>query len=154
MNFKKIFFFFLGVSIAAAACKSTGTVSKTPASAQSKSTSAKKELSEEERMNLQYIFFNANKEKITGNIDKAQELFAQCIRIDGSNDASMYELAQIYAGKKKYNDALFFIRSAAEINPKNNWYKMLLAEILQQSGKYNEAVSVYENLVKENPLRN
>lgn len=152
MNCKKIFLFFLSVSVFAVGCKSTGTVSKTPSSNKAVSSN-KKELSEEERMNLTYLFYNANKQKLTGNIDKAEELFAQCIRIDGSNDASMYELAQIYAGKKKYNDALFFIRSAAEIKPKNNWYKMLLAEILQQTGKYNEAVMVYENLVKENPQK-
>ena len=65
----------------------------------------KKQLSEEEQINLKYLFVNANKEKILGNNEKAAELFAQCIRIDGSNHAAMYELGLIYADAKKINDA-------------------------------------------------
>lgn len=110
-------------------------------------------MTEEERMNLEYIFFNANKEKALGNMDKAEELFAQCIRIDGKNDAAMYELANIYVGKKKYNDALFFAKSAAELKPANNWYQLLLAGIYQQTGKYTEAIAVYDKLAKDNPER-
>lgn len=135
-------------------CKSTSSVSKTASPAPKAAVSKDKEaLSEEESMNLTYLFYNANKEKITGNIDKAESLFAQCIRIDSRNAAAMYELAQIYANKKKYNDALFFARSAAEIDPENNWYQLLLAENLQQTGKHAEAVAVYDKLVKENPER-
>jgi len=152
MTLKKLFFFSLAAGIALSGCKSTGDVAKT-APGKKYSSSGKRELSEEERANLTYLFYNANKEKITGNIEKAADLFAQCIRIDGRNDASMYELAQIYTGRKKFNDALFFARSAAEINPQNNWYQLLLAELLQQAGKYNEAVTVYEKLTKENPER-
>jgi tetratricopeptide (TPR) repeat protein len=153
MTLKKIFFFLLVAVTAISGCKSANDVAKSPASDRKYSSSGKRELTEDEHNNLTYLFYNANKEKITGNIDKASDLFAQCIRIDGRNDASMYELAQIYSDKKKFNDALFFARSAAEINPGNNWYQILLGELLQQSGKYNEAVTVYDKLVKENPER-
>lgn len=112
---------------------------------------AKKDLSEEDRNNLAYNFINANKEKMLGNEDKAAALFAQCLRIDPRNDASMYELAIIYAARKKYNDALNFARNASAINPENTWYKMLLADLLQRTGKWNESVSIYKALVKENP---
>ncbi|MEP7170149.1 MAG: tetratricopeptide repeat protein [Bacteroidota bacterium] len=152
MIFKKIILFSFLVAIALSGCKSTGDVAKSSAGKKT-SSSGRKELSEDERTNVTYLFYNANKEKITGNIDKAADLFAQCIRMDGRNDASMYELAQIYNSKKKFNDALFFARSAAEINPKNNWYELLLGELLQQAGKYNEAVAVYEKLVKDNSER-
>jgi len=153
MVLKKIIFFSLLAAIAFSSCKSTGDLAKSQTEEKSHSPSRKNELSEEEHTNLTYLFYNANKEKITGNYDKAADLFAQCIRIDGRNDASMYELAQIYMGKKKVNDALFFARSAAEISPQNTWYQLLLAELLTQSGKYNEAIAVYEKLVKENPMR-
>ncbi|MEO5570027.1 MAG: tetratricopeptide repeat protein, partial [Bacteroidia bacterium] len=153
MLFRKLFFFSLFTVIAFNGCKSTGKVAAPSSSEKKHVAPAKKELSEEEHTQVIYLFYNANKEKITGNMEKAADLFAQCIRIDGRNDASMYELAQIYSDNKKFNDALFFARSAAEINPKNKWYQMLLAELFQRSGKYNEAVAVYEKLVKENPDR-
>ncbi len=152
MNLRNSIVVLLFSAIAIAGCKTSSPTVKISSPSSGRNTSHK-ELSEEEKMNLQYIFFNANKEKITGNLDKAQELFAQCIRIDNRNDASMYELAMIYAKKKKFNDALFFASSASEINPKNNWYKLLLADLFQQTGKFNEAVNIHEKLAKENPER-
>lgn len=114
-------------------------------------TAGKKQLSEEELINLKYLFVNANKEKILGNNDKAAELFAQCIRIDGSNHASMYELAIIYAGQKKLNDALFFARSANRIEPTNTWYRLFLAELLMTAKKGSEGEAMYLGLFKEFP---
>ena len=38
-------------------------------------------LSFEDKKNFQYAFFNANREKILGNISKAQALFEQCLKI-------------------------------------------------------------------------
>jgi|SRR5688572_24952904 len=111
----------------------------------------KKQLSEEELINLKYLFVNANKEKILGNKDKAAELFAQCIRIDGSNHAAMYELASIYADDKKINDALFFVKSAHQIDPSNTWYRLFYAELLMAARKSNEGEAVYAGLFKEYP---
>lgn len=110
-------------------------------------------LTEEQYNNLMYNFYNANKEKMLGNDVKALELFASCLRIDPTNDASMYEIALLYSGKKKYNDALNYARNATTQNPKNPWYQLLLAEIYQRTGKSNEAHLIYEQLVKNNPQK-
>src|SRR5689334_7188052 len=77
----------------------------------SRSTS-KNSLTDAQRADVTYLYFNANKEKILGNLNNAADLFAEVIRKDGSNHAAMYELANIYAQQKKYSDALFFSRSA------------------------------------------
>lgn len=131
------------------ACKPS---SKTTSGNYKPSTSAKESnLTEEEHINLQFLFVNANKEKLTGNTDKAAELFAQCIRIDGRNHASMYELAKIYYDKKQLNDASFFAESAYELNPSNVWYRLLYAEILMNTRKYDEGEKIYEGLFKEHP---
>ena len=89
--------------VAAVACKPTADTAKSKSSSPGASQKTKKQLSEEELINLKFLFVNANKEKILGNKEKAAELFAQCIRIDGSNHAAMYELASIYAEQKKIN---------------------------------------------------
>ncbi len=133
---------------ALAGCSGTG-----PSAGGRQSSRGASNLTEEERIKLQYIFFNAHKEKILGNTDKAVEMFAECIRIDNRHAASMYELAGVYAGKKKFNDALFFANGAAEIDPGNEWYQLLLATLYRETGKYKEAVEVHERLVKENPDR-
>ena len=114
---------------------------------------SKSSLSDSQRTDVTYLFFNANKEKILGNLNNAADLFAEVIRKDGSNHASMYELANIYAEQKKYSDALFFIRSAYKLDSKNEWYAMSFAEILQKNGKFEESATVYEQLLKEKPDR-
>jgi hypothetical protein len=70
----------------------------------------KQNLSDAQKADVTYLFFNANKEKILGNLNNAAELFAEVIRKDGSNHAAMYELSNIYDSQKKYSDALFFAR--------------------------------------------
>src|SRR4051812_23460882 len=80
---------------------------------------SKNELTEEQNINLTYNFYNASKEKVLGNLDKAADLYASCLRIDPNNAASMYELATIYMDQKKQGDALYFAKAAAEKEPEN-----------------------------------
>lgn len=110
-------------------------------------------LSEDQRMQLTYKFVTANKEKILGNEGRAMELFAECLRIDPRNDASLYEMALLLSNKKKYAEAINFVKTAVSINPKNEWYKQLLAELYQRTSKWNDAVGIYEQLVKDNPTK-
>jgi len=147
MSFNKIIISLL-IAAFAIGCGSTSKVAvKEPAS----SSKGKKELSEEESINLKYLFVNANKEKILGNFDKAADLFAQCIRIDGSNDAAMFELAKIYLEKKQINDALFFAKSAYQIDPSNVWYRLFLADLYMAAKKGSEGEAIYSALFKDYP---
>ena len=110
-------------------------------------------LSGREQADVTYLFYNANKEKILGNFNASAELFSEVIRKDATNHAAMYELANLYDAQKKYNDALFFIKSAYKLDPKNLWYALALSEIYQKNKKFNEAAQVLEQLVKDYPER-
>ncbi|REJ82851.1 MAG: tetratricopeptide repeat protein [Bacteroidetes bacterium] len=126
-------------------CKSSQT-STTPAV--KKST-----LSESQRADVTHVFFNANKEKILGNLNNAASLFAEVIRKDPSNAAAMYELANIYVEQKKYADALYFAKTAWQIDSKNIWYSLSYADILEKNRKFDEAANVLNQLVKDYPER-
>ena len=97
------------------------------------------------------LFFNANKEKILGNLENAAQIFSEVIRRDGKNAAAMYELSNIYVQQKKFTDALFFAKSAYLIDPKNSWYVLSYADILQKNKRFNEAADVLSKLVAESP---
>lgn len=127
--------------------KSSQQYDSTPKSAQGSN------LTEEQKINETYHFFNAVKEKITGNPEKAAELFAQTLRTNPANHAAKYELAGIYSAQRRYNDALFFSKSAAEADPSNEWYQLLLADTYRNLGKPDEALSVYNKLIKAHPER-
>lgn len=129
--------------------KQATTINKAP---EPKSASHEKDLlSASERADVTYAFYNANKEKILGNMGNAVQLFGEVIRKDPNNAASMYELSKIYADQKNFSDALYFAKSAYKIDPRNEWYALSLAKIYQQNNKYNEAADVLGQLVKTYP---
>lgn len=109
------------------------------------------ELSEQDRVKAVYAFFDGQKEKASGNDQRAAEQFAQCLRIDPANHAAMYELASIYNSKGKLGDAMYFAKKAVELDPENEWYRLLLADTYERLGKYDDAVAIYRELYKKSP---
>jgi hypothetical protein len=49
-----------------------------------------------EKQKARDLFFEANKAKITDNIETALSLFGQCTEADPKNDAAWYELSLLY----------------------------------------------------------
>ncbi|MGQ0829322.1 MAG: tetratricopeptide repeat protein [Bacteroidota bacterium] len=113
----------------------------------------KKQLSEKERIDFEYIFFNGSKEKILGNYDLAETHFAQALRINPNSAAAMYELANIYAFQNNNIQALYYSKKAATLEPKNIWYQLLYAECLKSSKQPGDVAVVFQKLTKDHPDR-
>lgn len=137
----KKYFHFIIVILIISGCKTT---EKAPTSTASKLTDVQK-------AEITNLFFNASKEKILGNLDKAADTYSEVIRRDPANAASMYELANIYSEQKKYADALFFSKSAYQIDRKNSWYALSYADILQRNKRFSDAAGVLEKLTLDYP---
>lgn len=137
------------VLLAVVSCKSTQNTTIQSSSASKKTVT----LSDAQQAELLNMFYNANKEKLIGNLTNASSLFAEVIRRDPSNAAAMYELAGIYLEQGKYADALFYSRSAWQIDPKNVWYGLQLSQAYQKNGKFVESANVLDQLVQANPNR-
>lgn len=63
----------------------------------------------------------------------------------------MYELATIYFNARKDEEAIELITEAVKIDPKNEWYRLLLADIYSQKAKHLEAAKEYEKLTQDYP---
>jgi tetratricopeptide (TPR) repeat protein len=109
------------------------------------------EKSTSERLNIDAMFIDANKEKLLGNFQQAMDLFALIISKDPSNDASYYEMARIYRVQNKNKEALNFAKKAADLDGNNIWYQILLADLYNVNQEFKEATAVFENIVKKNP---
>ncbi len=151
VHYRKLFLWMMAVVLLATACKTA----EKPAATKSAPPAKQKQkgMSQEERLQVDYLFYNAIKEKSTGKLDRAMDFFGQVIRMDQNNDAAHYELAQLYYQNKKFNDALHFARTAAQLKPSNEWYQLLLADICMNTGRMGEAVSIHEKLAKAHPQR-
>ncbi len=108
-------------------------------------------LSDKDHVQFEFLFFNANKERILGNYDLAETLFSQALKINPTSAATMYELATIYSFQNNKNQALLYSKKAAAIDPKNVWYQLLYANCLKENKMLSEVATVYERLVKDNP---
>ena len=93
----KVYVKYFSFIILACAIGITTPSCKTSSKAQKKqSNGGGKELEGKARIDFEYYFFNANKEKVLGNYEIAESLFSQALQLNPTSAAVMYELANIY----------------------------------------------------------
>jgi len=97
------------------------------------------------------MFIDATQARLLGDTLKAISLYEACLGKDPQHSASMYELAQLYFEKNDYTTAARFGEQAAELEPENKWYKLLLVEIYGKAGMRKELLETCQKLVKQDP---
>jgi tetratricopeptide (TPR) repeat protein len=97
------------------------------------------------------IYYEASKEKVLGNYDKAIELYKKVLDYDADDAAAMFELASIYADQGKIDDALVYAEMTGRTDPSNKWNNLLLVELYQARGKYAEAGKIIDQLIAAQP---
>lgn len=97
------------------------------------------------------LFIDATKARLIGEKAKAMSLYTSCLEKNPNHAASMYELAQLYFDQADYATAARYAERAAEIEPENKWYKLLLVEIYGKSNSASELLKVCKSLVAIDP---
>lgn len=109
------------------------------------------QLSDKDQRRFDIFFYEACREKMLGNYDKVVSYLTECLRIDPTSSATMYELAQVLISNKKYNKAQNLLEKACEFNPNNKWYKVFLADLYQNNDFNDKAINVYKSLIIDEP---
>jgi tetratricopeptide (TPR) repeat protein len=112
-----------------------------------------KELSGKDLQNYNYLFSEALKEKIFGNIQKAVTYYTQCLKINPQSDASMYELSNLYSMAGEYKLGIRYGRMAVKADPDNIWYQLNLANLYHTVEMNDSSIAVYENIREKYPER-
>jgi tetratricopeptide (TPR) repeat protein len=99
------------------------------------------------------LFYSAIREKTVENNNQAVDLFNKILAIDPSNDASLYELANIKKRQNKYTEAQPLLEKAVTVKPNNEWYWASLAEIYEKSNDVGKLENVFTQLIRLNPDR-
>lgn len=128
-------------------CSSSKTADKSPVVKSTK----KVVLSEQDKMKYDFMFFNANKERMIGNYQLSAGLFLQCIELDPTQPTAYYELANIFDLTNQNKEAIIYAQKAVSLNGENYWYRFLYAHLLQKSNNIDEAVKQYQILSQKNP---
>lgn len=111
------------------------------------------ELDEKSKLEFEYSFIEGVRCKITGNYTEAVNWFKNCLKIFPSSPAVKFELADLLLMYKNVDEALQLARAAVAGNSNNIWYKILLANILQNKSMIEEACQVYADIVSKYPNR-
>lgn len=111
----------------------------------------KDSISEEKRIEFEFMYIEGLKQKMIGNADNAVQYFNSCLDIDPNSAAVLYEIANIHTQKGDFSSAKALLEKAIKINNENKWYKLLLAQIYQNNKQYVEASSIYSELMKSDP---
>jgi tetratricopeptide (TPR) repeat protein len=99
------------------------------------------------------LFYAAIREKTVENNNQAIDLFNKILVLDPSNDASLYELANIKKRQNKYTEAQPLLEKAVTVKPDNEWYWASLADVYEKSNDVGKLENVFTELIRLNPDR-
>ncbi|MBR6438429.1 MAG: tetratricopeptide repeat protein [Bacteroidales bacterium] len=100
--------------------------------------------------NAEY-FSKGLEEKYNENYPVAIWNFEQALKFFHDDDASMYELSELYQIEKRNTEAFSMIEQAAKLNPDNKWYQIRLAQFHLQNSDYQSFMDIYDNLLNDEP---
>jgi tetratricopeptide (TPR) repeat protein len=150
MKMRKIFIpFVLLIVLLLNSCSSS---KKSNSSAKSKSKS-ESHLTAAQKREFEWVFYNANKEKMLNNFPQATALFRKSLQLDPSCAACMFELANLNFVAGDYVNAEALSRSAYLLYPKNEFYHLLYINALNRNKKYNEELKEQQKLSDNYPDR-
>jgi predicted Zn-dependent protease len=98
-----------------------------------------------------YVFIEAVKQKLLGNMGDAIKLFEKCIEADPQNDAAYFQVAQVLMGAGDTKNGKKYGLKAYELKPGNFWYSMMLAGTYYSEKNLDSAAIFYEKATKDMP---
>lgn len=100
--------------------------------------------------NVEY-FSKGLEEKYNENYPVAINNFEQALKYFNDDDASMYELSELYQMEGRNTEAFSMISRAAELQSDNKWYQIRLAKFHVKNGDYQSFINIYNKLIENDP---
>jgi len=113
-----------------------------------KKRKSNKPLTEEEILQSEFYFIEAEKFFLREEYAKSLDMFNRSLEINDKNAAAYYKIAEIHVQDEKYRDAVPFALKAKELDPSNKYFYILNAKLNLQLGNYKSAAADYEELFK------
>ena len=139
-----VFFFASCKTGQKAVASSTGKNKVQPVAAHAK-------LDQADQTKLEQIFMDAEKAKAIEDWDNAIKNYNDVLTMDPANADAYFQLAKIYIGIRKLEEAEQAALAATKLDGNNRWYAETLAEIYMNEGKNKEAVDTYRSLIDKFP---
>ena len=106
-----------------------------------------------QQVGIEKKLIEGKKYALLGDWEKAETLFRSILDEDPLNSAASYELSRTLAASGKFSDALTYIRKAIRLEPDNEWYLLMEADIHEKTLDLYSAMDVYDRLIMLKPDR-
>ena len=106
-----------------------------------------------QQVSVEKKIIEGKKYQLLGDLDKAESIFKSILTEDVNNTAALYELSRTQAAGEKLEDALVSIRKAIRLEPDNEWYLLMEADIHEKKTDLYSAMDIYEKLIQLRPDR-
>lgn len=96
-----------------------------------------------------YFFLQALSLREQERYDEAFDLLEHCLSLQPASSAVSYELYSMYSYLGRKEEALAMMQRAAEGDPKNYWYRAMLAMAYEEDGLADKAIEEYKSMAKD-----
>lgn len=110
-------------------------------------------LTPEQQRKYDYFFLEASRLRLNNNHTAAFALLKHCLAIDPNASSALYQLSQYYLFLKQIPQAMAALEKAVANAPDNYWYSQGLANLYQQQGDSDKAVSLLESMTNRFPAK-
>ena len=97
-------------------------------------------------------FHEALRHKMSGNYERALELFNKCLKENPKDDASHFAIAQISLIQGNLELAKTHTILASQRDLDNLYYQIELGYMYREMGEFEEGATVFEKIILEHPL--
>lgn len=104
-----------------------------------------------QKLELEAMFFEAKRARLRSDNEKAEGLLNDILRFQPENDAALYELSQIKAEQREFDEAIRLATLSTEVASENLFYSHHLYDLYSMSNRYEDAVGVLETIIKAQP---
>jgi tetratricopeptide (TPR) repeat protein len=105
----------------------------------------------EAEVNLEKMLIDASREKFLKNYDKAIAILEKAQELVPEDAAVAYELGKLYGEKGDNAKAEKMLKIAVQQGQGNEWYYRSLLDLYRQTGQYENALTLCEELVDKKP---
>jgi tetratricopeptide (TPR) repeat protein len=118
---------------------------------QRRNKQAKEKDPEQLKIEVEYLFVEAEKLYLLKNYSQATELLNKCLSMQPDNDVFYFKKAEISNETEQYEQAAGQIEKALELNSSNKYYYLLAIDIYSNQADLQTVAATYETLIKEVP---
>lgn len=97
------------------------------------------------------LFLEATSFYITDRTQAALEAYQALLEADPDNATAAYQIGNILAENNRFSDAVVYAQKACRLQPENEWFQLLLAQLYKTSRLFKQAAEVFAILEKQFP---